>query len=113
MTFLINNITTVALSVVLLIQLIYWIVDKIKTKSDIEKLRKEMQDTISDIIKKMEIGIDGVKRHDKNNQQNSVNIVSELLKNQEENNEKRIKIVEEKIENIKKNLSHENNTKAN
>jgi septal ring factor EnvC (AmiA/AmiB activator) len=105
MTFLINNIIIVVLIVALLIQLVYWVVDKIKTKGNIEKLREEMRD-----------GIIGVKRHDKDNQQNSLNIVTELMRVQEEkikSIEEEIKNVENKIENIEKNLTYENNNKAN
>lgn len=105
MTFLINNIIIVVLIIVLLIQLIYWIVDKIKTKGDIEKLREEIQ-----------VGIIGVKRHDKDNQQNSLNIVTELMRVQEEkikSIEEEIKNVENKIENIEKNFTYESDNKAN
>jgi len=44
MTFLINNIITIALSVALLIQLIYWIVDKVKTKKAILDAQKEIKE---------------------------------------------------------------------
>jgi len=44
MTFLINNIITVALSLALLIQLIYWIMDKIKTKKAILEAKKEIKE---------------------------------------------------------------------
>tara|TARA_R100001591_G_scaffold85401_1_gene91785 strand:+ start:294 stop:593 length:300 start_codon:yes stop_codon:yes gene_type:complete len=99
MKFLIDNILVFSLAIVLLIQLVYWIFDKIKTKENIERLREEMRD-----------GIIGVKRHDKNNQQNSLSIVIELLKTQEE----RIKNVENKIQNIEKNFTHdESNNKTN
>ena len=105
MKLLIDNIIAVFLIVALLIQLIYWVVDKIKTKEDIKKLRKEIKDEII-----------GVKRHDKDNQQNSLNIVTELMRVQEEkikSIEEEIKNVENKIENIEKNLTHESNNKAN
>jgi len=118
MKLLIDNITTVALIAALVIQLIYWVVDKIKTKGDIEKLKKEMKDgingvrtemkdAIDDVKKYVKDAIDGVKRHDKKNQNNSLNIMTKMLKGQGE----RIKTIETKIENIEK--KRENNNKAN
>jgi uncharacterized protein YoxC len=66
MTFLINNIITIALSIALLIQLIYWIIDKIKTKRAILDAQKE--------IKELEVSIKSLRKSN----HKILNLINEL-----------------------------------